>query len=87
MDSINAAIARLKFLAQLIILDVKIPDASLLPKDVLFENLIRYRIFIGDVWYWYGSISSFPLLKRTEDLCLYYKSSEFGWGGFLVICS
>ncbi|KAB1202367.1 hypothetical protein CJ030_MR8G007351 [Morella rubra] len=32
--------------------EIHIPDASLLPRDLKFENLERYEIVVGDVWDW-----------------------------------
>jgi len=48
----NASIAELKNLSHLITLEIHIPDASNLPKDLLFEKLERYVILVGDVWDW-----------------------------------
>ncbi|XP_034706517.1 uncharacterized protein LOC117930145 isoform X5 [Vitis riparia] len=46
----NASLAEQKYLSHLVTLDIEVPDAKLLPKGILFENLIRFKIFIGDVW-------------------------------------
>jgi Leucine-rich repeat (LRR) protein len=48
----NASIAELKNLSHLITLEIHIPDANNLPKDLLFEKLERYVILVGDVWDW-----------------------------------
>jgi len=48
----NASLAELKNLSHLISLEIHIPDASSLPKDLLFEKLERYVILVGDVWDW-----------------------------------
>ncbi|XP_034707047.1 probable disease resistance protein At4g27220 [Vitis riparia] len=48
----NACLAELKHLSHLTSLDIQIPDAKLLPKDIVFDNLVRYRIFVGDVRSW-----------------------------------
>ena len=66
VDGDNASVAELKLLSQLIILDVKIPDASLLPKEELLENLMRFRIFIGDVWDWYKNYETSRTLKLNK---------------------
>ncbi|WKA03297.1 hypothetical protein VitviT2T_021415 [Vitis vinifera] len=50
----NACLAELKHLSHLTSLDIQIPDAKLLPKDIVFDTLVRYRIFVGDVWSWGG---------------------------------
>ncbi|XP_059437907.1 probable disease resistance protein At4g27220 [Corylus avellana] len=48
----NASLAELKHLSHLITLEIKISNASNLPKDLLFEKLERYVISIGDEWDW-----------------------------------
>jgi len=48
----NASLAELKNLSHLISLEIHIPNASSLPKDLLFEKLERYVILVGDVWDW-----------------------------------
>ncbi|XP_059438766.1 probable disease resistance protein At4g27220 [Corylus avellana] len=48
----NANLAELKHLCHLTTLEIYIRDASSLPKDLLFEKLERYAIFVGDVWDW-----------------------------------
>ncbi|KAE8125072.1 hypothetical protein FH972_019909 [Carpinus fangiana] len=48
----NANLAELKHLCHLTTLEIHIRDASSLPKDLLFEKLERYTIFVGDVWDW-----------------------------------
>ena len=46
----NACLVEWKHLSYLTSLDIQILDAKLLPKDVvLFNNLVRYRIFVGYV--------------------------------------
>jgi hypothetical protein len=52
LNNERASLAELKHLSQLTTLEVHIPDANMLPKDLLFEKLKRYKIFIGDVWDW-----------------------------------
>uniref|UniRef100_A0A2N9EHJ0 Uncharacterized protein n=1 Tax=Fagus sylvatica TaxID=28930 RepID=A0A2N9EHJ0_FAGSY len=52
LNNERASLAELKHLSQLTTLEVHIPDANMLPKDLLFERLKRYKIFIGDVWDW-----------------------------------
>ncbi|KAL6348525.1 hypothetical protein AAG906_013145 [Vitis piasezkii] len=46
----NACLSELNHLPYLTTLNIYIRDAKLLPKDILFENLTRYRIFIGAWW-------------------------------------
>ncbi|KAE8010112.1 hypothetical protein FH972_006505 [Carpinus fangiana] len=48
----NASLAELKHLSHLSTLNIHIPNASNLPKDLLFEKLQRYVIFVGDKWDW-----------------------------------
>lgn len=48
----NASLAKLKHLTHLMTLEIHIPDVSNLPKDLLFDKLERYLIFVGDVWNW-----------------------------------
>ena len=62
----NASIAELKYLPHLTTLDIQIQDAKLLLTDVLFEKLIRYRIFIGDVWSWDKNCPTTKTLKLNK---------------------
>ena len=62
----NACLAELKHLSHLTSLDIQIPDAKLLPKDVVFENLVRYRIFVGDVWIWEENYKTNRTLKLKK---------------------
>ncbi|KAJ6918356.1 disease resistance protein [Populus alba x Populus x berolinensis] len=50
----NACLSELKLLSNLITLDMQITDADHMPKDLFlcFQNLERFRIFIGDGWDW-----------------------------------
>ena len=48
----NANLAELKHLCHLTTLEIHIQDARSLPKDLLFEKLERYAIFVGNVWDW-----------------------------------
>ena len=52
LNNERASLAELKHLSRLSTLEVHIPDANMMPKDLLFEKLKRYKIFIGDVWDW-----------------------------------
>ncbi|KAJ9682446.1 hypothetical protein PVL29_018376 [Vitis rotundifolia] len=62
----NACLAELKHLSHLTSLDIQIPDAKLLPKDLVFDNLVRYRIFVGDVWSWGGIFEANSTLKLNK---------------------
>ncbi|KAB1227797.1 hypothetical protein CJ030_MR1G017587 [Morella rubra] len=49
----NASLVELKrILSHLTTFEIHIPDSSILPKDLMFENLEKYKILVGDVWYW-----------------------------------
>ncbi|KAL6323791.1 hypothetical protein AAG906_002259 [Vitis piasezkii] len=61
----NACLAELKHLSHLTSLDIQIPDAKLLPKDIVFDTLLnKFDTSLHPVD---GIIK---LLKRTEDLHL-----------------
>ncbi|KAJ9682522.1 hypothetical protein PVL29_018441 [Vitis rotundifolia] len=62
----NACLSELKHLSHLTILDVKTRDLKLLPKDLAFENLIRYRIYIGEVWDWYQECKAKRVLRLNK---------------------
>eukprot|EP00261_Vitis_vinifera_P026607 XP_010660109.2 PREDICTED: uncharacterized protein LOC100852821 [Vitis vinifera] len=62
----NACLAELKDLSHLTSLDIQIRDAKLLPKDIVFDNLVRYRIFVGDVWSWGGIFETNKTLKLNK---------------------
>ncbi|KAI4353010.1 hypothetical protein L6164_001989 [Bauhinia variegata] len=59
----NASLAELRQLPNLTALDLQIPEAWMLPRDLLFGKLERYKIFIGDVWEWSGKYESSKTLK------------------------
>ena len=46
----NACLSDLNHLSCLTTLSITIPDAELLPKDIIFDNLTRYAILIGYSW-------------------------------------
>ncbi|XP_042990748.1 uncharacterized protein LOC122317791 isoform X3 [Carya illinoinensis] len=48
----NASLVELKQLSQLTSLEIDIPDANNLLKDLFFEKLERYKICIGDIVSW-----------------------------------
>ncbi|RVW21682.1 hypothetical protein CK203_099910 [Vitis vinifera] len=62
----NASLAELKYLSHLVTLDIEVPDAKLLPKGILFENLIRFKILIGDVWSWCENCETIESLKLNK---------------------
>ncbi|KAB1202393.1 hypothetical protein CJ030_MR8G020190 [Morella rubra] len=59
----NASLAELKHLPHLTNLEIHIPDASLLPRDLTFEKLERYEIVVGDVWDWSDKCETSRTLK------------------------
>ncbi|GLT32034.1 hypothetical protein SLA2020_067280 [Shorea laevis] len=60
----NASLAELKHLKKLTTLEVCIPDIRMIPKDLFFENLKKFKIFIGSKWEgWYSSFGSSKILK------------------------
>ncbi|GLT62203.1 hypothetical protein SLA2020_348580 [Shorea laevis] len=63
----NASLAELKHLKKLTNLEVCIPDLRMIPKDLFFENLKKFKIFIGCKWE--GRCGS-PRSSRTLDLHL-----------------
>ncbi|GLT36286.1 hypothetical protein SLA2020_106750 [Shorea laevis] len=63
----NASLAELKHLKKLTALEICIHDAEIIPKDLSFEELKRYKIFIGDAW---NKLDSFPESSRILKLQL-----------------
>ncbi|GLT52107.1 hypothetical protein SLA2020_254680 [Shorea laevis] len=60
----NASLAELKHLKKLTNLEVCIPDIRMIPKDLFFENLKNFKIFIGSKWEdQYSSFGSSRILK------------------------
>ncbi|KAF3970561.1 hypothetical protein CMV_005761 [Castanea mollissima] len=59
----RASLAELKHLSLLTTLEVNIPDANMLPKNLFFNKLKRYKIFIGDVWDQFDKPESSRALK------------------------
>ncbi|GLT41408.1 hypothetical protein SLA2020_154740 [Shorea laevis] len=60
----NACLAELKHLKKLTNLEVCIPDTRMIPKDLFFENLKKFQIFIGRKWEGhYSSSGSSRILK------------------------
>ncbi|XP_061354809.1 uncharacterized protein LOC133299367 [Gastrolobium bilobum] len=49
----NASLAELRELSNLTALELQIREAWILPRDLTFEKLERYKIVIGDVWEWF----------------------------------
>ncbi|GKV48348.1 hypothetical protein SLEP1_g55170 [Rubroshorea leprosula] len=60
----NASLAELKQLKKLTALEIRIPDVKMIPEDLSFEKLERYKILIGDAWNkWDSSAESSRILK------------------------
>ncbi|TXG71310.1 hypothetical protein EZV62_006245 [Acer yangbiense] len=59
----NASLAELKQLSNLTTLEIHVLDAQIMPHDLFFWKLERYRIFIGDVWNWSGRYETSRTLK------------------------
>ncbi|TXG71321.1 hypothetical protein EZV62_006256 [Acer yangbiense] len=59
----NASLAELKQLSNLTTLEIHVLDAQILPHDLFFWKLERYRILIGDVWDWSGKYETSRTLK------------------------
>ena len=62
----NACLSELNNLTLLTSLDIQIPDVKLLPEDRVFDNLGRFKIFIGDVWLWEESYKIDRILKLSK---------------------
>jgi Leucine-rich repeat (LRR) protein len=75
----NANLVELKHLSHLSTLEIHIPDASNLPKDLLFKKLERYVIFVGDVWDWSDKS------KSSRTLKLKMNTSFQSWVGFKML--
>ncbi|KAM5553559.1 hypothetical protein ABKV19_025670 [Rosa sericea] len=59
----NANLEELKHLPQLTALQIHIPDANTLPKDLFSDKLERYQICIGSAWKWADVDETFNALK------------------------
>lgn len=68
----NASLVELKQLWRLTTLEIHIPDAQVMPQDLLSVELERYRICVGDVWSWSGEHETSRRLKLSAlDKCIY----------------
>ncbi|PRQ18278.1 putative P-loop containing nucleoside triphosphate hydrolase, leucine-rich repeat domain, L [Rosa chinensis] len=50
----NASLFELNDLSQLTALEIYIRDANILPSNLFSSKLVRYQIYIGNVWNWKG---------------------------------
>ncbi|THG11325.1 hypothetical protein TEA_004288 [Camellia sinensis var. sinensis] len=62
-EGIKVNLDELRKLTQLTTLHIHIPDAMLLPKDICFENLIRFIISMGERFYYLKYQSSTRMFK------------------------
>ncbi|KAJ4717788.1 Disease resistance protein [Melia azedarach] len=69
----NASLDELKNLSNLTSLEICIKDANTLPRDLLFRNLERYKIMIGNWWEWKVTSAEisrkFQLKFSNADIC------------------
>ncbi|KAF5791229.1 putative AAA+ ATPase domain, P-loop containing nucleoside triphosphate hydrolase [Helianthus annuus] len=50
MQGNNPSLSELKMLSRLRSLEVNILDVNLIPRDLLLENLIKFKIYVGSYW-------------------------------------
>ncbi|KAL5844625.1 hypothetical protein ACOSQ4_010583 [Xanthoceras sorbifolium] len=67
----NSSLAELKQLSRLTALDIHVLDAQLIPQDLSFEKLERYRIFVGDVWDWSSKHETSTVMKLKLSSSIY----------------
>lgn len=68
----NARLSELNKMSHLNNIDILVPDASLLPEELPFKNLVKYRIHIGE-WDWleeYKESRTLMLKLDTRNLLL-----------------
>ncbi|KAJ7942950.1 Disease resistance protein [Quillaja saponaria] len=65
---INVSLMEPKNLHELNTLVIWIRDPSVMPGDLLFKNLKRYKILIGDVWNWSGKCKTSTTLKLKLNI-------------------
>ncbi|XVF06201.1 hypothetical protein REPUB_Repub06bG0027000 [Reevesia pubescens] len=58
-----ASLTEFRHLLHLSTLEVHIRDDRIMPKDLFLTNLVRYKVFIGDVWDWSGKFEYSSVLK------------------------
>ncbi|XVE91079.1 hypothetical protein DITRI_Ditri20bG0127100 [Diplodiscus trichospermus] len=77
----NASLDELKALSSLTTLYVHIPNARMIPKDLSFEKLERYKVFIGEAWDWLDEIE----YERTLKLKLHTNIGHLSRGMKLLL--
>ncbi|KAK2647776.1 hypothetical protein Ddye_015265 [Dipteronia dyeriana] len=70
----NASLTELKQLSHLTALEIHILDAHIMPQDPFSRKLDRYRIFIGDVWDWFGNSETSKTLKLKWSNRIYFSN-------------
>ncbi|KAJ4723670.1 Disease resistance protein [Melia azedarach] len=63
IDGNNANLDEFQHLCHLTRLEIHIKDAKILPKGLFSREFQRYKIFIGDVWDWFGNYDNTRTLK------------------------
>ncbi|GLT36287.1 hypothetical protein SLA2020_106760 [Shorea laevis] len=72
----NASLSELKQLKKLTALEIRIRDVKMIPEDLSFEKLERYKIFIGDAWNkWDSSAEISRILKLRLRASISFDSS------------
>ncbi|XP_028780998.1 uncharacterized protein LOC114737249 [Neltuma alba] len=63
----NVSLAELGYLANLTALEIQIKGAWVLPRNIMFDKLERYKIVIGDAWEWADNHGASKMLKLKLD--------------------
>ncbi|KAJ7979760.1 Disease resistance protein [Quillaja saponaria] len=63
----NSSLDELRHLPHLRSLDIQIPDVCLFPKNLYFDKLEKYNIFVGNSWSWSGEYQTSRILKLQVD--------------------
>ncbi|XP_054824334.1 probable disease resistance protein At4g27220 isoform X3 [Prosopis cineraria] len=63
----NASLIELCHLKKLTTLEIQIHEPWLLLKEIPFDNLVRYKVIIGDKWEWSSSEETSRVLKVKLD--------------------
>ncbi|XP_028775902.1 uncharacterized protein LOC114732734 [Neltuma alba] len=69
----NASLTKLSNLTGLTALEIQVREAWLLPKDIPFDNLERYKVIIGDIWEWSSNRNISRLLKVKLDTSIHWE--------------
>lgn len=75
-----ASLAEFKALSCLTALEVQIPDAKLIPEDLFFEKLQRYKVFIGEAWVWDWDSVGVIEYKKTLKIKLHTSIGHLSYG-------